>query len=293
MQPAPDKASAPAQLKSLLERRCAVAAPGCHDPFGALLIAQAGFEVVSLSGYSYAASLAKPDIGLISGTQMAEQSTAIAQAVALPLLADADTGYGGISNIAETVRAYERGGVAGLHLEDQVNPKRCGAMASKALVSDEEMRQRIRAAVAARHEMLIVGRTDALTIAGLDEAIRRCKQMADAGADAVMVPSLSTLQDMEKLVRAIPVPVVHTVAETVRPLFTQSQLASTGLGMAMYPITLIQAMTQLQRNILAELRQTGSTARFLDAMMPLPQISELLGAGRFAAFESSILDHQG
>lgn len=293
MQPAPDKASAPARLKSLLERRCAVAAPGCHDPFGALLIAQAGFEVVSLSGYSYAASLAKPDIGLISGTQMAEQSTAIAQAVNLPLLADADTGYGGISNIAETVRAYERGGVAGLHLEDQVNPKRCGAMASKALVSDEEMRQRIRAAVAARHEMLIVGRTDALTIAGLDEAIRRCKQMADAGADAVMVPSLSTLQDMEKLVRAIPVPVVHTVAETVRPLFTQSQLASTGLGMAMYPITLIQATTQLQRKILAELRQTGSTARFLDAMMPLPQISELLGAGRFAEFESSILDHQG
>ena len=129
----PEPLSAPAQLKSLLEKRCAVAAPGCHDPFGALLIAEAGFVAMSFSGYSFAASLAKPDIGLISGTQMTDQATAIARTVSQPVLADADTGYGGISNIAETVRAYERGGVAGLHLEDQVNPKRCGAMASKAL----------------------------------------------------------------------------------------------------------------------------------------------------------------
>ena len=248
---------------------------------------------MSLSGYSFAASLAKPDIGLISGTQMTEQSTAIAQTVALPLLADADTGYGGISNIAETIRAYERGGVAGLHLEDQINPKRCGAMASKALASAEEMRHRIRAAIAARKEMLIVGRTDALSIAGLDEAIRRCKQMADAGADAVMVPSLSSLEDMEKIVRASPVPVVHTVAETVRPLFTQVQLAATGLGMAMYPITFIQAITQLQRTILSELKNTGSTARFVESMMPLSQLSALLGTSRYEAFESSILDRQG
>jgi 2-methylisocitrate lyase-like PEP mutase family enzyme len=289
----PEHLSAPAQLKSLLEKRCAVAAPGCHDPFGALLIAEAGFVAMSFSGYSFAASLAKPDIGLISGTQMTDQATAIARTVLQPVLADADTGYGGISNIAETVRAYERGGVAGLHLEDQVNPKRCGAMASKALASAEEMRHRIRAAVAARRDILIIGRTDALTIAGLDEAIERCKMMADAGADAVMVPSLSSLEDIEKVVRASPVPVVHTVAETVRPLYTQTQLAATGLGMAMYPITLIQAITQLQRTILAELKQTGSTAQFVDAMMPLPQLSALLGASRYVEFESSILDHQG
>ena len=290
MKPAPEQVTAPAQLRHLLEKRCAVATPGCHDPLGAMLIAEAGFEAMSMSGYSFAASLAKPDIGLISSTQMTEQSTTIAQTVALPLLADADTGYGGISNIAETVRAYERGGVAGLHLEDQVNPKRCGAMASKVLASDEEMRYRIRAAIAARNELLIVGRTDALSIAGLDEAIRRCKLMADAGADAVMVPSLSSLEDIEKVVRASPVPVVHTVAETVRPLFTQAQLAGTGLGMAMYPITLIQAITQLQRTILSELKTTSTTTRFVESMIPLPQLSALLGASRYEAFESSILD---
>jgi len=278
-----------ARLKELLDSRSAVAAPGCHDPLGALLIAEAGFEAVSVSGYSVAASHGKPDIGLISGTQMATHARAIAEAVPLPVIADADTGYGGISNIADTVRSYERGGVAALHLEDQVNPKRCGAMGSKLLISDEEMSQRLRAAIDARGEMLVVGRTDALTIAGLPEAIRRCQCMADSGADAVMVPSLSSLEDIERVVRASPVPVLHTVAETVRPLHTQSELESTGLGMALYPISLIQAIVYVQRAILSKLKQHGSTAAFVDSMLPLPQLSDFLGAGHYAEFESQIL----
>lgn len=277
-------------LRTLLEKRSAIAAPGCHDPLGALLIAQAGFDAISLSGYSVAASHGVPDIGLISGTQMAERATAVAESVTLPVIADADTGYGGINNIAATVRAYERGGVAALHLEDQLNPKRCGAMASKALSSDEEMSQRLRAAIAARNDMLIIGRTDALTIAGLPEVIRRCQCMADSGADAVMVPSLSSLQDIEHVVRASPVPVLHTVAETVRPLHTQAQLQSAGLGMVLYPISLIQAIVHIQRALLSELKQLGSTAGFVEAMLPLHQISDLLGAKDHAAFESQILD---
>ena len=286
----PTQTHTPAQrLKELLGRRAAVPAPGCHDPLGALLIAQAGFDAASVSGYSVAASHALPDIGLISGTQMAAQATAIAEAVTLPIVADADTGYGGITNIAATVKAYERGGVAALHLEDQLNPKRCGAMASKALVSDKEMSQRLRAAIATRNDMLIIGRTDALTIAGLPEAIRRCQCMADSGVDAVMVPSLSSLEDIERVVRASPVPVLHTVAETVRPLFTQSQLQSTGLGMVLYSISLIQAVVHVQRALLSELKLKGSTSAFVDAMYPLHQLSELLDAERYAEFESQIL----
>lgn len=288
--PALESTLSPArQLKALLDERRAVAAPGCHDALGALLIAEAGFQAVSVSGYSVAASHGVPDIGLLSATQMTASSAAIAEAVALPVIADADTGYGGISSIAATVRAYERAGIAALHLEDQQNPKRCGAMASKALVSDEEMAQRLRAALAARKEMLIVGRTDALTIAGVDEAIRRCQRMADTGVDAVMVPSLSSLEDIERVVRACPVPVVHTVAETVRPVFTQAQLAATGLGMVMYPISLIQAVVQVQRTILAELKNSGSTLAHIDAMLPLPKITELLGIGQYEAFESQVL----
>ncbi|CAM3816416.1 isocitrate lyase/PEP mutase family protein [Bordetella tumulicola] len=277
------------RLKALLNNRSATAAPGCHDPLGARLIAQAGFDAVSVSGYSVAASHGVPDIGLISGTQMTAQAIAIADAVTLPVVADADTGYGGVNNIAATIKAYERGGVAALHLEDQVNPKRCGAMASKALVSDEEMSQRLRAAVAARHDMLIIGRTDALTIAGLPETIRRCQCMADSGVDAVMVPSLSSLEDIERVVRASPVPVLHTVAETVRPVFTQSELQSTGLGMVLYSISLIQAIVHVQRALLSELKHKGSTAAFIDVMLPLHQLTELLDAKQYAEFESQIL----
>ncbi len=278
-----------ARLKAMLNSQTAVPAPGCHDPLGALLIAEAGFEAASLSGYAVAASHGKPDIGLISGTQMADRARAVAEAVSLPLIADADTGYGGVSNIADTVRAYERGGIAALHLEDQLNPKRCGAMASKALASPEEMSQRLRTAMAARREMLIIGRTDALTITGLPETILRCKHMADNGVDAVMVPSLSTLKDIESIVKASPVPVVHTVAETVRPLHTQSQLESTGLGMVLYSISLIQAIVHVQRAVLSELKLRGSTAALVEAMTPLTQISDFLGAQRYADFESQIL----
>lgn len=282
--------STPAErLKALLDQRCAIAAPGCHDPLGALLIAEAGFQAASVSGYSVAASHGVPDIGLLSGSQMAASATAIAEAVALPVIADADTGYGGINNIAATVRAYERGGVAALHLEDQLNPKRCGAMASKALVSDEEMTQRLRAALAARRHMLIIGRTDALTIAGVDEAIRRCLHMADTGVDAVMVPSLASLEDIERVVRACPVPVLHTVAETVRPVFTQAQLADTGLGMALYPISLIQIVAQAQRALLSGLQRHGSTSAHIDAMLPLRELTELLDIKQYEAFESQVL----
>lgn len=282
--------SAATALRGLLARRNAVAAPGCHDALGALLIAQAGFEAVYLSGYSVSASHGLPDIGLITASQMVAHARALVEASELPVVADADTGYGGIANIAETVRAYERAGVAALHLEDQQNPKRCGAMASKKLVGDEEMAQRLRAALAARRgDMLIIGRTDALTIDGLPEAIRRCRQMAALGVDAVMVPSLSSAADIAAVAQAVDVPLLHTVAETVRPLQTRQELAGTGLAMALYPITMIQAIVKLQRDILATLREQGTTAPHVPAMLPLPQLTALLGAERHAEFENRVL----
>ncbi|CAN5327798.1 isocitrate lyase/PEP mutase family protein [soil metagenome] len=279
-----------ARLRALLDRRSAVAAPGCHDALGALLIAQAGFDAVYLSGYSVAASHGRPDIGLISESQMVAHVTALTDIVDLPVVADADTGYGGIVNIAETVRDYERAGVAALHIEDQQTPKRCGAMAGKKLVDDAEMSQRLRAALAARKgDMMIIGRTDAMTLSGLDESVRRVKQMAAVGVDAVMVPSLSTLDECRAIVDAVKVPVFHTVAETIRPLHTQAELAATGLGMALYPITMIQAMVHVQRAILAGLRDHGSTKAFVDAMTPLSEVTALLGLDRHVGFENDIV----
>ncbi len=288
----PQAAGTPgARVRALLARRAAVAVPGCHDALGAMLIEAAGFEAVYMSGYSVAAARGKPDIGLVSGPEMVAQAAALVEAVQVPVIVDADTGYGGVANIADTVRAFERAGVAALHLEDQVAPKRCGAMAGKVLVDDAEMAARLRAAMRARQspDFLIIGRTDAVALHGLPEAIRRLQAMAATGIDAVMVPSLSSLDECRAVAAAVGVPVLHTVAETVRPLFTQDELAATGLGMALYPITLIQAITGLQRTLLAALRADGSTAGFVPGMTPLPELSRLLGAERYAAFETAVV----
>lgn len=278
-------------LRDLLQERRALATPGCHDALGATLIEQAGFEAVYMSGYCVAASHGLPDIGLVSGTQMAERAAQILSATSLPLLVDADTGYGGVSSIAEAVRAYERMGAAGLHLEDQVAPKKCGAMAGKELVSDAEMALRLEAALKARRsrDFLIIGRTDAAGMFGIEETLRRLKAMASVGVDAVMAPALSSLEDCRRCADAVNVPVLHTVTETVRPVFPQSQLARTGLGMALYPVSMIMAITGIQRRLLAELRATGDTAACVPAMTPLPEISRLLGAQRFADFETALV----
>ena len=243
-----------------------------------------------MSGYCVAASYGRPDIGLISGSQMVERAAQIVLATKLPVLVDADTGYGGVSNIFEAVRAYEQVGAAGLHLEDQVSPKKCGAMTGKALVTDAEMAERLNAALRARgsSDFLIIGRTDAASIFGIDEAIRRLKVMANLGVDAVMAPALSSLEDCRRAANAVKVPVLHTVTETVRPVFPQAQLAQTGLGMAMYPVSLVMAIVGVQRKLLEELKETGDTVGLVPAMQPLPSISKLLGAERYASFEAEI-----
>jgi methylisocitrate lyase len=288
---APDSLRTPgARVRDLLAERRAVAVPGTHDALGAILVERAGFEAVYMSGYCVAASHGKPDIGLVTADTMIRHAAEMVDAVQVPVIADADTGYGGAANIAEIVRGYERAGVAAMHLEDQVSPKKCGAMAGKGLVGDDEMAARLRAALRARSspDFLIIGRTDAMTLFGLDESIRRLRKMAETGIDAVMVPSLSTLAECRAVADAVPIPVLHTVAETLRPLHTQRELAATGLGMSLYPITMVQALVALQRKILATLRDEGSTASFEGDMMRLPDISELLGASRYAAFEADV-----
>ncbi|MEM5386660.1 isocitrate lyase/PEP mutase family protein [Paraburkholderia phymatum] len=287
----PSDATRGARVRAMLAKREAVAVPGTHDALGAMLIEAAGFEAVYMSGYCVAASRGKPDIGLISATEMIAQAGQVATAVKIPVIADADTGYGDVSNIAETVRALERAGVAAMHLEDQMSPKRCGAMTGKALVDDAEMAGRLRAALQARTspDFLVIGRTDAVTLHGLEEAIRRLRKMAELGVDAVMVPSLSSLDECRAVAEAVNIPVIHTVAETIRPLHPQSELAKTGLGMALYPITLIQGIVGWQRSLLAHLKAEGSTAAMTPDMAPLAQITDMLGASRYAAFERRVM----
>lgn len=279
-----------AVVRTLLTQDGTTPVPGCHDAFGAMLIAEAGYPVVYMSGFSVSASFGKPDVGILTMTQMVARAAEIAAATGLPVIADADTGYGGPANIAECVRAFEAAGVAAIHLEDQIMPKRCGAMPGKALVPPEEMALRLAAARKVRRseDFLIIGRTDAMTLFGLDECVRRAKAMEAAGADAVMVPSLTTHEEFTAITRAVSVPVIHLPAETIRPLHSLKELEAAGVAMAIYALSLIQVSAAAQSRLLRELMETGTTAQAVPAMTPFASLNRLLGVEALTAFERSL-----
>jgi 2-methylisocitrate lyase-like PEP mutase family enzyme len=279
-------------IRQMLAQGGAVAIPGCYDALGALLIEQAGFAAAYMTGFSVSASFGKPDIGLLTMTDMVQQAQRIAEAVSIPVIVDADTGYGGAANIAETVRAFERAGIAGLHLEDQIMPKKCGAMAGKKLVPVEEMALRLKAARSGRKssEFVIIGRTDAMTIDGLDEVLRRCRAMQQAGADAVMVPSLSTPQELAAVASCVTIPVLYVAAETVRPSYTRAQLEQAGFAAALYPLSLIQTTFKAQQAMLRSMHEAGDTAALLEGMAPFAEVGRLVGTERAAAFERWLND---
>lgn len=276
-----------ARLRRLLAAPGLAMVPGCHDALGARLIESAGFEAAYISGFSYASSLGKPDVGIVTMSDVIAQGQRIAEAVSVPVITDADTGYGGPVNIWETVRGLDRAGLGGLHLEDQRMPKKCGAMAGKELVPDDEMTARLRVALAARlsPDFLIIGRTDAVTIHGVEEAARRCRVMEAAGADAVMVPSLSTPAELELIARSVSIPTVYVAAETIRPMYSAEQLSAFGFAMALYPLSLIQVSVAVQARLLAALHETGTTEAMIPEMMGFSQLGEIVGNGEAARIE--------
>jgi 2-methylisocitrate lyase-like PEP mutase family enzyme len=279
-------------IRQLLARGGAVPIPGCYDALGALLIEQAGFAAAYMTGFSVSASHGKPDIGLLTMNDMLQQAQRIAEVVSLPLIVDADTGYGGAANIAETVRVFDRAGIAGLHLEDQIMPKKCGAMAGKKLVPIDEMALRLKAARSGRinREFVIIGRTDAMTIYGLEEVLLRCRAMEQAGADAIMVPSLSTPEQLAAVTASVGIPVLYVAAETVRPSYTRTQLDEAGFAAALYPLTLIQTTVKAQQTMLRSMHAAGDTTHLLDGMLPFAEVGRLVGVERAAAFESWLND---
>jgi len=279
-------------IRQMLARGGAMPVPGCYDALGALLIEQAGFGAAYMTGFSLASSYGKPDIGLLTMQDMVQQAQRIAAAISIPLIVDADTGYGGAANIAETVRAFEQAGVAGLHLEDQIMPKKCGAMDGKKLVSSEEMHLRLKAARSARKnaEFVIIGRTDAMTVAGIEEVVVRCQAMQAAGADAIMVPSLSTPAELQAVVASVQIPVLYVAAETVRPSYSQAQLVQAGFALALYPLSLIQTTVKAQQTMLRDLQHAGDSRELIAGMTPFADIGRLVGVERAAAFEAWLND---
>jgi 2,3-dimethylmalate lyase len=270
-----------ARLRELLSAPTPLIAPGAYDALSARLVEQAGFDVVYMTGFGTTASLiGRPDVGLLSGTEMVDNARRIAAAVDVPVIADADTGYGNAINVVRTVQLYEQAGIAGIQLEDQVLPKKCGHMSGKALIGTDEMVGKVRAAVAARRDpdLVVIARTDAVAVHGLDEAISRARAYAGAGADVLFVEAPTSEADIERVATELRglAPLVFNWAEGGRtPPLSLQRMGELGFSLVIYPIGTLLAATAGIRSLLATLARDGVPS--LDGLPSFEEFTDLVG----------------
>ncbi|MBC7590586.1 MAG: methylisocitrate lyase [Salinibacterium sp.] len=267
--------------------------PGAFNPLSAKLIQDRGFEGVYISGAVLAADLGLPDIGLTTLTEVAARGQQISRMTELPTLIDADTGFGEPMNVARTVQSLEDAGVAGLHIEDQVNPKRCGHLDGKAVVGVDVATKRIRAAVDARRDpnLLIMARTDIRAIDGLSAAIDRAKQLVDAGADAIFPEAMADLSEFEAVRRAVDVPILANMTEFGKSeLFTTEQLANVGINIVIYPVSLLRIAMGAAERGLETITREGSLNSEVAGMQTRARLYELLDYESYNTFDTSVFN---
>lgn len=267
--------------------------PGAFSPLVAKLVAEIGFDGVYVSGAALSADLALPDIGLTTLTEVAGRGGAIAAATELPTLIDADTGFGEPMNAARTITVLEDAGLAGCHLEDQVNPKRCGHLDGKAVVAVEEMVKRVRAAVAARRDpnFVICARTDAAGIEGLPAAIERARAYADAGADLIFTEALTGAAEFEQFRAAVDTPLLANMTEFGKSeLLTADQLAGIGYNAVIYPVTTLRLAMFAVEAGLREIDAAGTQGGLLDRMQHRSRLYELLRYADYNQFDDDIFN---
>jgi methylisocitrate lyase len=269
--------------------------PGAFNPLSARLIQDKGFEGVYISGAVIAADLGLPDIGLTTLTEVALRARQISRMTYLPTLVDADTGFGEPMNVARTVQELEDAGVAGLHIEDQVNPKRCGHLDGKAVVDSDTAIKRIRAAADARRDpnLLIMARTDIRAVDGLDAAITRAKELVDAGADAVFPEALTGLDEFAAMRAAIDVPILANMTEFGKSeLYTNDQLANVGVNLVIYPVSLLRVGMGAAERALETLAADGSLNAEVAGMQTRARLYELLDYEAYNTFDQSIYNFE-
>jgi 2,3-dimethylmalate lyase len=280
-----------ARLRELLSAGAPLMAPGAYDALSARLIEQAGFDAVYMTGFGTTASLiGRPDVGLLSGAEMVDNARRIVSAVDVPVIADADTGYGNALNVVRTVQLYEQAGVAGIQLEDQVMPKKCGHMSGKLLIGADEMVGKIRAAVSARQDpdLVVIARTDAVAVDGLDAAIERARAFADAGADLLFVEAPTSEDDIARVAKELSgvAPLVFNWAEGGRtPPLSLERIAELGFALVLYPIGTLLAATAGIRSLLATLKAEGTPVSALDAVPTFGQFTDLIGLPEIQSLE--------
>ena len=269
------------RLRQMLNEPGIIVAPGAYDCLTAKIIEREGFPAVYMTGAGTSVSrLGVPDLGLASVSEMVANAEAIAAAVDVPLIADADTGYGGTLNVRRTIRQYERAGVAAVHIEDQESPKRCGHLDDKRVVSTEEMVRRLRAAVDARtdDDFVIIARTDALAVTDWDDTMARCEAYLEAGADVLFVEALRTPEQAEQVVRSFDVPMLYNFIETGKsPRLSASELEEMGYKIVIFPVSAFTMVGEMVTRLMRELKERGTTERMVDNMVDLEECFDMVG----------------
>ncbi|BBO50723.1 carboxyvinyl-carboxyphosphonate phosphorylmutase [Stenotrophomonas maltophilia] len=275
------------RLRDLL-RQGSVIAPGVFDGLSARLVELAGFDAVYASGGAIARSAGVPDIGLLGLSEVLVQVERIVDACDLPVIADADTGFGGTANVERTVRALERAGVAALHIEDQAFPKRCGHLDDKTLVDAGEMCTKIRVACQSRidPELMIIARTDAIACEGLDAAIERARAYVEAGADMIFVEAPETLEQIEVISQRVPGPkLINMFHSGKTPLVPVQRLAELDYRLVIIPSDLQRAAIRAMQRTLQEIAATGDSGRVANALASFSEREEIVRTGRYLALD--------
>jgi methylisocitrate lyase len=277
--------SAGAKFRQAIREEQPLQVVGTINAYTAILAESAGYRAIYLSGAGVAnASFGLPDLGMTSLNDVLEDVRRITSASSLPLLVDVDTGWGGAFNIARTVKDMIKAGAAGMHIEDQVAQKRCGHRPNKEIVSREEMVDRIKASVDAKTDeaFVVMARTDALAVVGLDEVIERAVLCEEAGADAIFAEAMTDLEMYKQVTQAVSIPVLANITEFgSTPYYTTEELGSAGIAMALYPLSAFRAMNQAALNVYTTLRREGTQVSLLETMQTRAELYEFLGYHEF------------
>ncbi len=276
------------RLRQLLSRPDILVAPGAFDGLSARLVERAGFPVVYATGGGIARSMGVPDLGLLGMTEVAERLASIVERVTIPVIGDADTGYGNALNVRRTIRAFERAGTAGLHLEDQQFPKRCGHYDDKAVVPTSEMVQKLRAArdAATDAELVLIARTDALAVEGFERTIERANAYAEAGADVIFVEAPQSEAQIEAIARLVPAPkLINMFQGGKTPLVPLARLRDLGYRIVIIPSDLQRAAIRAMEEALSAIRRDGNSASVADRMASFRDREAIVGTDEYLAVD--------
>src|SRR5919202_1323380 len=288
----------PRKLRELVERQEGpVLAPGAYDALSAQLVEGAGFEAVYMTGFGTSASLlGRPDIGLLTLSEMVDNARRIVQAVRVPVIADADNGYGNPINVIRTVREYEAAGVSAIHVEDQVSPKKCGHMEGKQVIEASEMVEKVRAAVEARQseDFVIIARTDARAVKGMDGALERARLYREAGADVLFVEAPQSEEEVAAVAEAFPdVPLLFNWVENGKtPPVPLERLKELGFRLIIFPVSTLLTATRCIQELLARIRTDGTPIEVMDRLLSFDEFTDFIGLQEIQELEERYTDKE-